>query len=122
MSAARNCSGVEVVVWCRWIVDMCSPSPRRVLGLDVALPLPDLRRVRLEVLDEVDDEAAQLDQRLIADRVLEEQLVVDSPDRDKRDVGRRSPECEEEVDHRSNGAGSGKEPVQGLGIEADRWI
>src|SRR5260221_5584212 len=44
VSPATNCSGVEVVVWCRWIVAMCRPplenevrSPRSVRREDVIL-------------------------------------------------------------------------------------
>ena len=40
--------------------------------LDVALPLPYLGRVRLEALGEADDEAAELHQRLVARRIVEE--------------------------------------------------
>jgi hypothetical protein len=56
--------------------------------LDVALPLPYLGRVRLELLDEADDEAAQLDQGLIAHLVVEEELCFESADRHEGHVGR----------------------------------
>src|SRR5215813_2055855 len=79
--------------------------------LDVALPLPYLRHVRLQPLDVLDDEAAELDQRLVVHRVIEEQVRLDSLDRNQRFISRRCPEGRIEVDHRSERAGPGEEPV-----------
>src|SRR5262245_39436278 len=99
-----------------------SRSSGTELGLDVARPLPDLRHVRLELLDEAGNEATELDQGPIARIVVEKEIGIRSPDRHERHVRRGSPEGGTEVEHRSDGAGSREEPEQGLGIEASGWI
>src|SRR5258705_12504152 len=48
VSPATYCSGVEVVVWCRWIVDMRSPYWRShtvhlLCGKKLGFPVVDLR-------------------------------------------------------------------------------
>src|SRR3954462_9559825 len=78
--------------------------------LDVAVPLPYLGCVRLETLDEAGDEVAQLDQGLIAHRVVEEEVGFRSPNRHEGHVGRRTPKDGVEVEHRSDGAGPREEP------------
>src|SRR5262245_5406192 len=96
--------------------------PGTALRLDVARPLPDLRRIRLEALKEASNEATELDQGLIARIVVEKEIGIRSCDRHERHVRRGSPEGGTEVKHRSDGAGSRQVPKQGLGIEARRWI
>jgi hypothetical protein len=65
--------------------------------LDVARPLPDLGRFRLEALDEADDEAPPLYQRPVAHVVIEEELGFGSCDRHEGHVGRREVEREVEL-------------------------
>jgi len=54
---------------------------------DIRFPLPDLGRIGLALLDEADDEAAQLDQGLIAFLVVEEKVGFKSFERDEGYVG-----------------------------------